>query len=344
MRHADLLSDFTIHHIRFTVEATTPIVMEPFKGSAIRGAWQSYISRAYCGAPPAVKATPEHQAACPVCYLTNRDTGSESRRPFALRPPLSRQRRYEPGERFHFTFSLFGQNTIFLLPYVSLALSEVGETWGVGRYQQALGGRGRYRLVRIDAYNPHSGEEQSIMPEGTRQVRFPTLVTQADDIMERAQRLNERLARQDNVLRIHIHTPLRLIQHNALMRRFEFTTLLQRLIERLFALGQHFGEQPQRYQRDALRALIAEMMPLAQQVQVVQDDTFWWDVKGYSSRLKKYHYLGGLVGEIQLWAEDWAPFLPLLLWGESVQLGKNVVKGGGWFEIVDGEEQAIHDG
>lgn len=335
MNASPIFSDLTIHHIRFTAEATTPIEMDAFKGSAIRGAWQSYLSRAYCGAPPAIKATPEHQAACPVCYLTNRDTGSESRRPFALRPPQERQTRYEPGERFQFTFSLFGQNALFLLPYVALALHEVGESWGLGRYQRQLDGRGRYRLVRMDAYDPHSGQEQVIMPEGTHMVNFPTLSITAESIAQRAQRLTERIRRQDNLLRLRILTPLRLIHQNGLMRRFAFPPFLQRLTERLFALGQHYGQQPQQYDRDALRATIARLLPQARKVQIRQNDLVWWDVKGYSSRLKKYHYLGGLVGEIALYAEDWRPMLPLLLWGESVQLGKNVVKGGGWYEIED---------
>jgi len=327
-------SDLTIHHIRFTAQATTPIVMEPFKGSAIRGAWQSYISRAYCGAPPAVKATPEHQDICPVCYLTSRDTGSESRRPFALRPPLSRQTHYEPGERFQFTFSLFGQNTIFLLPYVALALHEVGDTFGLGRYQRELDGRGRYRLLRMDAFDPHTGREQVIMPEGTRTVNFPNLPVTAEHIAQRAQRLTTILSAYEGRLTLRFLTPLRLIHQNALMRRFQFLPFLQRLIERLFALGQHYGQHPTWYERDALRTYVGELLPLAETVKVVRDELIWWDVKGYSSRLKKYHYLGGLIGEIVLAAPDWAPLLPLLLWGESVQLGKNVVKGGGWYEIV----------
>ncbi len=325
--------DLTIHHIRFTVEATTPILMDPYKGSAIRGAWQAYISKAYCGAPPQVRATPEHQNTCPVCYLTARDTGPESRRPFALRPPLSRQRRYEPGERFPITFSLFGQHTLFLLPYITLALNEVGETWGLGHYQPELRGRGRFRLARIDAINPHTGQEETLMPEGTRQIAFPTLAVTHETIHQRIQTLLPTLTAQDNHLTLQLLTPLRIIHQARLMRQFNFLPFFQRLAERLFALGQHISPQPQTYSRDALIAYLDATLPLARQVTIVEDRLTWWDVKGYSSRLKKHHYLGGLVGTITLHAEDWRPLLPLLLWGESVQLGKNVVKGGGWFRV-----------
>ncbi len=344
MNTPPFFSDFTIHHIRFTAEATTPILLDEFKGSAIRGAWQSYLSRAYCGAPPQVKAAPEHQAACPVCYLTSRDTGSESRRPFALRPPLERIPRYEPGQRFHFTFSLFGPNALFLLPYVALALHEVGETFGLGRFQPELQSRGRYRLARIDAYNPHARAQQAIMPEGSRTLTFPSLPVTADSIQLRAAQMAERLSARDNILHLHLKTPLRLIHHNQLMRRFQVVPFIQRLAERLFALAANYGQHPEWYQQDALRAFIAQIRPLAENVQVVQDDAAWWDVKGYSSRLKKYHYLGGLVGPIALRADDWRPLLPLLLWGESVQLGKNVVKGGGWYEITNNEQRTTNNG
>ena len=327
-----LFSDLSVHHIRFLVEATTPILMDPYKGSALRGAWQSYISRAYCAAPAQVKKTPAHQNNCPVCYLTSRDVGPESRRPFALRPPLSRQTRFEPGERFSFTFSLFG-DTIFLLPYVILAVNEVGESWGLGHRLPDRRGRGRFRLVQVQALDPHMGQEETLMEDVQRLVRTPTLAVNAISIEHRAQVLAERLESSGGILRLDLHTPLRLIQHGRLMRRFDFAAFFQRLLERLFALGEALGREPERYSRDALREAVARYLPLAREVRVVSDDSSWWDVKGYSSRLKKRHYLGGLVGEIALSAADWTPLLPILLWGESVQLGKNIVKGGGWFEV-----------
>jgi len=330
------MTDFpnlTIHHVRFVAEATTLIEMDAFKGSALRGAWQSYINKAYCGAPLAVKATPEHQATCPVCYLTARDTGPESRRPFALRPPLSRQNLYQPGERFEFTFSLFGQHTLFLFPYIALGLNEVGKVWGLGRYQPELNGRGRYRLVRIEAYNPHTGNQQVIMPEEQRIINMPQIPVTAQSIEQRKQKLLKMLS-SGTPLVLHFHTPLRLIYHNHLLRIFHFPAFFQRLAERAFAVNQHITDQTPDEARDSLRKFLAYSLSFAEKVRVLQDKLTWWDVKGYSSRLKRYHYLGGLIGKVHLQADDWEPLLPLLLWGESLQVGKNVVKGGGWFTVA----------
>lgn len=324
--------DFTIHHIRFTVKATTAIAIGAFKGSALRGAWTGYMRRAYCGAPPGARSDPMHEAICPVCYLTSRDTGAESRRPFALQPPLSRQPVYAPGEQFTFGFSLFG-NAQTLLPYVLLAVREVGESHGLGARMD--GARGRYRLQRVTACDPNSAREETLFASPAATVSRPTLAVSDAGIMQRTDALAAMASASGGRLRLALHTPLRLIQAGALMRSFAFTPFLQRLVERLYGLGEHYGMDPDRYTREALRAEMDRLLPLADRVTIDRDGTEWWDVKGYSSRLKKPQYLGGLVGSVTLATDDWTTLLPYLLWGQSVQLGKNVVKGGGWYSISD---------
>ena len=332
--------NFTIHHLRFTVEASTPIEMGEYKGSALRGAWAGYMRQAYCGAPAGARTDAMHQAMCPVCYLTSRETGSEGRRPYALQPPLSRQLRYEPGDQFTFGFTLFG-NAHTLFPYVLLAVREVGESYGIGSWIKEIEGRGRYRLVEVSAYDPYRDREQTLFREPEVMVTTPTLAVTAESIHARAQDLMERVRVHDRALQINFLTPLRVIHHGGLMRWFTFSFFFQRLLERLYALGEHFDAEhigaPDRFGKPALRETVNHLLPLAERVQVVEDQSEWWDVKGYSSRLKKPHYLGGLVGSVKLVSEDWPALLPYLLWGQSVQLGKNVVKGGGWFEVEDME-------
>jgi hypothetical protein len=63
-------------------------------------------------------------------------------------------------------------------------------------------------------------------------------------------------------------------------------------------------------------------------------------VTGYSQRKGGPTHLGGLVGDVILWAPDWQLLLPYLLWGESIQVGKNVVKGCGWYTLTTGNNPA----
>lgn len=325
--------DFTLHHLRFTAEAVTPILMDEYKGSALRGAWHGYMQKAYCGAPPAARADPLHQAMCPVCYLTSRETGPETRRPFALQPPLSRQRRYEPGERFQFGFTLFN-HAQGLFPYVLLALREVGESWGLGQWLEAYRGRGRYRLARVEAWNPHTGEEEVLLAEGSQMVHSPTLAVTAETIQRRSEGMLAELARPGAVLTLTFLTPLRVIYHEHLMHEFVFSFFFQRLLERLYGLAEQFSLNPAAYGRPELIADVERLLPLAAGVQVAADRTRWWDVKGYSKRQEGETKIGGLVGSVELAGVDWAPLLPYLLWGQSVQVGKNVVKGGGWYQVA----------
>ncbi len=323
--------NLSICRLEFTVQATTPIEMGEFKGSALRGAWQSYMQQAYCGAPPHARNDPLHQAMCPVCYLTNRETGPEVRRPYALLPPLSRQSRYDAGDALEFGISLFG-NAQTLFPYVLLAFREVGETHGIGRYLPEQGQRGHYRLEQVSARDPFTGASQTLLQPGSTMVQMPVISTDDHAIGTGAKRILDALD-DSGLLSLHLHTPLRLTDDQRLMHRFQFTVFFQRLLERLYALAEHFSTEPDRYHRQALIADVKRLMPLAAQVEVIQDHTTWWDVKGHSQRKGGTTYLGGLVGKVILNSGDWEPLLPYLLWGSSAQLGKNVVKGGGLFTV-----------
>ena len=214
-----------------------------------------------------------------------------------------------------------------------LAVREVGESWGLGQWQEALRGRGRYRLAWVDAWNPHTGEEQTLLAEGGQMVQQPTLAVTAETIQRRTQTLLAASTEPGAVLTLTFLTPLRLIHHGHLMRWFTFSFFFQRLVERLYGLAEHFSPNPVAYQRPNLIADVERLLPLAEKAEVVANRTEWWDVTGYSQRQGGETHIGGLIGSVDLRCDDWSPLLPYLLWGQSTQLGKNVVKGCGAYSI-----------
>ncbi len=343
--------ELTAYLLHFTVEALTPIEMGLFKGSALRGAWKAYLQTAYCTAPLSTRKDPVHQRMCPVCYLTEYEQGAESRRPYAFRPPLTEQMRFEPGERFTFGITLLG-NAMVLLPYILLAVREMGENNGIGRKVGPRRQRGKFRLVEVRALHPFRGEVEVVLAEGSTEVRPPTLSVTAADVAREAQRLAAHLAEGERPLRLRLLTPLRMVyrppgaSRSRLMRRFDFAVFAQRLTERLFGLAATHGATAQRYARQALRETVRAMLPYARRVTLYQDRTRWWDVHGFSSRLGREQPLGGLVGEVDLTGEALPAFLSLLLWGEVVQVGKNVVKGQGLYtvEVVHPEASEAEEG
>jgi len=317
---------FTIHHLRFTCEVETAIEMDVFKGSALRGAWQSHLRTLYCAQSDGADAL--HQSLCPVCFLLSRETGSgDDRRPYAFEPPLSTRTRFEPGDRFAFGISLFGQ-TVQFLPYLVLAVGQMGHHQGIGRFLHN-GKRGTFRLISIEERNPLTGERRTLLPEGGQMVQMPTLPVTAEQVNEASRILAERLKDGRAQLTLHFLTPTRIIAEGRLVHRPHFAPFFARLLDRVTALRCQFaGSVPlsphEKY----------DLLSQADRVELVCDETEWWDVQGRSARLQRRQPLGGFVGRaVYRCEEDWSPLLPWLLWGQSTQVGKNTVKGAGWYVV-----------
>lgn len=342
---------FTIHHLRFTAEVETTIVLDAFKGSALRGAWQSHLRSLYCAETN--NTDPLHQAMCPVCFLLSRETGSgDDRRPYAFRPPLTPQATFQPGERFTFDISLFGQ-TIQFLPYLVLAVGQMGQDQGLGkpihpaadeppptpsrrnRGRPARSHRGRFRLVRIEEIHPPTGQVRTLLAEGETMVQMPVLAVSSNDLTRSSQQLGQLLQVNGGKLALEFLTPTRIVSDGKLVHQPRFAPLFARLLDRVSALRSQFATEPTLGREEKAR-----LLSLADQVRLVVDGTRWWDVAGHSSRLERPQRLGGFVGRVEYQADNldiWLPLLPWLLWGQSTQVGKNVVKGCGWYQLANGE-------
>lgn len=320
------MTSICAYHIRFTAETTTPISIGEFKGSALRGAWLSYSRRSFCQAPMAMRSDPLHKKLCPICYLSESGSGGEPRRAYALQPPLSLQTHYEPGDRFQFTFSLF-DNVSVVFPYVFMGVREMGSAIGIGDITED-GRRGTFDVVRVDAFNRFTGESQVLWQSGDEMVESPRIAITDADI----QRAAERIASSGNqTLRLNLLTPVRNVyDQRRLVHSWDTDAFLRRLIQRVYHLDQQFGSAPD---RRSLYNVMDDLQPTIDAISVIDDSTEWWDVKGHSNRQGKTMYLGGLIGSVTLASDNWRPILPYLLWGESVQVGKNVVKGSGLYNV-----------
>ena len=324
-----------IHLLTFEIQTTSRMVLPPFKGSALRGAWKSVLTRAYCPALPEERAQPGHADICPACYLTEREQDAEARKPYALRPPLTWETDFPPGATLTWGMVLFGPAWL-LLPYVLSAVKAMGETQGLGRPLGPKKRRGRFTLQAVYAEHPFRSRHRELIYARPQTLVFVPQngAIGPEDVFRAARQWLETFPRQAR-LRLHFRTPLRIVVQGKLMRTFAFVPFYQRLVERLFLLAQEFGDPPLEDARATLREVMATTLPLAEQVQVVEDHTWWWDLKGYSSRLKREQPMGGLMGEVVLQAPKtvWEALLIPILWGQFTHVGKNAVKGQGWYEI-----------
>lgn len=318
---------FTAHHLRFTVQVETTIEMGEFKGSALRGAWQSHLRTLYCAERGSTD--PLHATLCPVCYILSREADPrDNRRPYAFEPPLTPQTVFQPGETLVFGITMFGK-TIQFLPYIVLSVQQMGRTQGLGRPIHEGKRRGKFRLLHIEEVNPLAGTSATLFEAGDTMVQMPQSPVTAQQIAAASEALVRRLAERDNLLTLEFLTPTRIVHQERLVHRPEFVPLMARLLDRIGTLRSQFANDPPVSYEEK-----GAVLAVAEEVELVRDETSWWDVKGLSTRLGRAQPLGGFVGRATYRARDWQTLLPWLLWGASTHVGKNAVKGEGWYRLA----------
>lgn len=272
---------------------------------------------------------------CPVCWLlaANEHPGEE-RRGYALTPPretktseVSENFRslYAPGQRFTFGLTLFGDAQRYL-PYFILAVPEMGRL-GLGARSSASG-RGQFALRSVTARDPLEGHDQIVLAEGEALVRVPDqLITP-----ERVQQAADRIVPPDRV-RLNFLTPTRLIDNGCLVKAPDFGVLFKRLLERLDELNVQYSGGAPRPAGD-----VQALQTLANQVRLIESQTQWIELQSGSSRTGRATPISGFIGVADYGAPFgvWRALLPWLVWGTIAQVGKDVVKGNGVFEIVTG--------
>jgi hypothetical protein len=327
--------------LRLTLEATEPLELEQHAGSALRGLlfqglWERFCvnkQASECATCPLVQTCPVSALVAPL--RDEHPRGRDIARPFVVRPPLVAAAtraglRLERGQVVRFGLTLLG-SAGKLFPYVVMAVP-VMEQSGVGRALEVNGRRrGRFVVRQIEAIHPFSGAETRLFTRGETAVQAPAVAVTAADVSARAERLP---AEQ---VTLHFLTPTRLTAQGHPVPRPDVLALSLRLAERLEQVEQEYGglapgEAPELGQRPGL-VRYEQVRELAAACTLVSDETRWVDVLSYSGRQRRLTPIGGFVGRATFCVPR-APLLrELLVWGEVLHVGKNTVKGDGWYQI-----------
>ncbi len=317
----------TLIHLRFTCEALAPIDLAGYRaGSQLRGALGNIMRRSYCPEANATRTpSPEHVALCPVCWLlTANEHPGDERRGYAIVPPLTEHRDgfINAQQRFTFGLTLFG-DTLRLLPYFLLAVAEAGRE-GVGV------GRGKFALRHVWSVDSLNDRSECVLAEGENLVHSPTIFVDETAVSAAVDRLDKSLG-STNRIRLRFHTPMRLIANEQLIKAPDFGVLFTRLLERIDHLDQQYSHG-NRHDETGRQILLG----LANQVRLADMQTQWVEVRSGSSRRGESTWISGFVGDADFIAprEGWRPLLPWLMWGQLTQVGKDVVKGNGVYEVI----------
>lgn len=320
MNHEDLMRGLTVQRLRFRVRPLETIVFGDQPGSALRGALYEVLADNFCSERNGF-ITPDHASRCPVCWLLAAEDEKSARgqnipRPLTVEPPLGRSV-FNPHQELVFGFSLIGQAQN-LLPYLARAVQKMGEV-GVGR------GRGRFKLLSIMEYNALFDAERTLLNGNV--VKRPMLQVTPSRISEAAAKLNP------HKITLEFLTPLRLIADRTLVMAFDPVIFIQRLHERCQGLAERYAETDVPVSWQVWQQNFERLSEAARQVKIAYDDTTWLDTFSGSRRQGRATPIGGLIGTVR-WEGDLADLLPWILWGASLHVGKNAVKGNGFYRLV----------
>jgi CRISPR/Cas system endoribonuclease Cas6 (RAMP superfamily) len=320
---------------RFTIVPEQPMhVPAVNKGNMLRGGF-GHAFRRLCCVPQCrdTKSCPL-VASCPykTIFEPSPPPGSERLsknqdipRPFVFRAPLTQQTRFEKGQPFEFGLVLIGRALDFL-PYFVLSFRELA-TEGLGL------NRAKCRLERV--------EQTAVSSNGADLHRPRTqLIYSSDDKVFRASRslsaeewvgtrLRELCGQNGGGpaqrITIRFLTPTLLRAGGEVVRRPEFHHLFKRLRDRINALSSFFGEEP-------LNQDFRGLGQRAERVRTVSAQTDWVERYRKSSKTRERHELSGFVGEAT-YEGDLTEFLPWLVLGELVHVGKHTAWGNGLLSL-----------
>ena len=311
-----MLENFKIAGFGLTLILKERLFLPEYKGSTLRGGFGYAFKRVVCA---------NREAECKDCLLKEKCVYSyvfetpppkdteimrkypAAPHPFVIEPPLETKREYREGEELTFGLVLIGR-AIEYLPYFIFTFEELGRI-GLGK------GKGKYFLkeVKDDQEKPiYSGQEKCLR-EGFRIVKASDLKLSSS-----------------SSLTLNFLTPTRIKYRERLTRDLEFHILMRTLLRRIYLLSYFHSD-------DNFKPDFSTLIKTSEKIKIEKENLIWHDWERYSSRQDTRMKLGGFVGEITYLGEL-KDFLPFLLLGSYIHVGKGATFGLGRYRIARSKE------
>ncbi len=315
----DQLDNFRFAQFDFFLNPIELIRLPPYKGSTIRGAFGNAFKKVVCVTREKDCNSCILSKKCAYSYIFETPLSSDSSKmrrypfaphPFVITPPLEEKRDYLPGEVLCFELLLIGK-AIDFLPYFIYTFDELGRR-GIGK------GNGRYRLEEVRVFHPRV--------KGRLIYSFRDKILHSDFSVIGVNDLYS-FNSTPSVMKFKFLTPTRLKYDERLTSDLQFHVLMRNLLRRISLLSYfHCNE-------DLVldfKGLIEE----ARRISLLRSELRWFDWERFSSRQSTRMYMGGFVGEV-IFEGDFSRFIPFLLLGEYIHVGKGTSFGLGKYKILD---------
>ena len=189
--------------------------------------------------------------------------------------------------------------------------------------QELKGRRGRFQVNEIYAVHPFTNQHVCLWQRGTVRPEKLQLSITAEDVVARAKQLSP------DSLTLRFLSPTRLIHQERVLQKPDLGVLGLRMAQRLEQIQQEYGGiEENGFGREWYLALKSRMSD----IRLAHDETRWVDIHSYSSRQRQTMPIGGFVGGASF-SGPLTHLHELLIWGELLRVGKNIVKGAGLYRI-----------
>ncbi len=323
-----MLDQFYFNRYRFKLQPVANLRLDNIhKGVTLRGAFGSAFKKLCCHEFKADCNNCRERERCPYSLIFDPIIPAEAKRlrlnnniprPFNLKPPLNDKHIYSPGEELSFDLVIVGRMCAYL-PYFIASFSALASQ-GMGAYRSTFSLKS---VTAVSGGQEGSRTQKPVYSEQDKVVHTQTPAVTFNHILTQAQSVNP------DKITIRFHTPTILKSNGQIVRQPEFHHIIKRLRDRINSLA-YF------YCGETLAMDYKEFGETAESVRRTGGDFKWVEVNRYSSKRHLWHELSGFTG-YGVYEGDLRPYLPLLVLGHYLHVGKGAVFGNGWYEIINGQ-------
>ena len=321
------LSLFYLSCYRFSYIADEEVHFSSYKGIVFRGGLGHNLKEKACLMPEVQCENCNLNSKCVYSRLFESPVPKESKyfcgqpfipHPFIIEPPLENKDIYYPGEVVEFKLILIGSSVEYL-PYFIFAFMELGNK-GLGKIVN--GRRGKCTLDKVESLGNADGEAYStIYLRKKTSYSEPSVLLYLDSLMNGLTCLDA----GNKYIKINFLTPTSIKFKGEITKDIDFPLLLRNTMRRISTLSYYYcGYELQLHYKDILEQ--------ASEVSIIKNNLKWVQWERHSGRQRKKFGMEGFLGEITFFGEM-DNYLPLLLFGQYLHLGKGTSFGYGKYLI-----------
>ncbi len=299
----------------FLIEFETEAQFPEYKGGILRGALGKSLRDICCPIKRQECSSCLLSKSCIYFFIFETKVIKNSKKspyrppPFVLEVIDNNNISYSEGEKLNFNIILI-EDAIKYLPYIVYSIINMGRR-GIGF--KVKEGKGKFKLVSVTT------NDTKIYSNGSQEISIPEKFNYLQlDISNQNKEISK--------IKVDFITPYRVKYKNSLVSSFDFSIFIRACLRRISQLEEtYIGTEPELDYKGLVMA--------AKEIETVELNKKWFEIRRYSYRQHSKMRLGGLIGSAY-YEGNLTNFIPILKYCEIMHVGKQTSFGFGKFTIV----------